>query len=148
MNENGLSKHYPALKCDHLWVKAVWGVGVSYFGLKEKGGLEGSCSRAGVEAGELQGVWEQSSPRSKKWYQPRQGQDVLGEASNQTGEVKRSLSRVPSPQGFHDWMTKPQRSPHLKGRNQSVSTDRISQGVIHHTASWWVQKSNRWLRVR
>ena len=27
MNENGLSKHYPALKCDHLWVKAVWGVG-------------------------------------------------------------------------------------------------------------------------
>lgn len=55
MNENGLSKHYPALKCDHLWVKAVWGVGASYFGLKEKGGLEGSCSQAGVEAGELQG---------------------------------------------------------------------------------------------
>lgn len=58
MNENGLSKHYPALKCDHLWVKDVWGVGASYFGLKEKDGLEGSCGRAGVEAGGLQGGWE------------------------------------------------------------------------------------------
>ena len=99
MNENGISKHYPALKGDHLWVKAVWGVGsILLWPEKRKIGWRAAAAGLGLRLG-LQGGWEESPSRSKKWYQPREGQDILGEASNPNREVKRSLSKVSIPTG-------------------------------------------------
>ena len=61
-------------------------------------GWRAAAAGLGLRLG-LQGGCEESPFRSKKWYQPREGQDVLGDAYNPNGEVKRSLSRVSIPTG-------------------------------------------------